>query len=100
MTVITERSLLGCLAQCTMAFPGRPAVRRPPRAVVGGRLLVGMVRSEPGGGQGRREWGRPRPWRLGAAGDRAAPLRGLPRVTGWRRCGRAGGEIGRASCRE
>src|SRR6266436_3619363 len=34
------------------------------------------------------------PWRLGAAGDRAAPVSGLPRVTGWRRRGRAGGGAG------
>ncbi len=56
----------------------RPPCRPPPAprgGAVGRPLLAGMVRSEPGGGQGRREWGRPRPWRLGAAGDRAAPVR-------------------------
>jgi len=101
------------LAAGGAARGGRRTAGRPGNAVVHcakhpgrhgrgavGRLLAGMARSEPGGGQGRREWGRSRPWRLGAAGDRAAPVSGLPRVTGWRRCGRAGGGAGMSARRQ
>ena len=52
--------LPGCFTQCTMAFPGRPAVRRPPRAAP----PAAKVSYAPPEGRGQGEGGGVKPENL------------------------------------